>query len=334
MRLILRILQVLAIILCVAALGVGIYTARTWNKTWDVALPDLHASADPAVIAKGEYLVFGPAHCVECHVGSFEVFERYASGGAPPAMSGGYRFPIGPLGTLYSKNITPDTDTGIGRYSDPQIARMLRHGVRPDGRGSIPDFMPYGDMSDEDVVAILSFLRAQPPVRNVVPENEWTLFGKVMKAFVSAAKPRMDVHPPAVSPVSAPTPERGEYLARSVASCIGCHTPFNEMTGAPTGPSFSGGIPMEPLPAQGIDRALWFKPPNITPQQGSALLRFPDRDTFVARFRNGGRKHAGSPMPWEAMSHLTPEDAGALYEFLHRLPPSGEAAPEDPRVAH
>jgi mono/diheme cytochrome c family protein len=332
MHLLMRILRLVAVVLAVVVIGVGLYVWRTWDKTWDVPMPDLHASTDPAVIAKGEYIVFGPAHCVECHVSSSEAYQRYVTTGERPPISGGSAFPIGPLGTLYSKNLTPDAETGIGRYSDPQIARMMRHGVRPDGKASIPQLMPFGDMSDDDVVAVMSFLRAQPPVRNAVRPNEWTLLGKVMKSFVSAAKPRVDVHPPKVAPPSRPTPERGEYLARSVADCVGCHTSFDQMTGAATGPAFSGGNVMEPSALPGVDVSLWFKPPNITPLAGSALMRFPDRDTFVARFKNGGRKYEGSPMPWEAFSRLTPEDVGAVYEFLHRLPAAGQPAPEDPRV--
>jgi mono/diheme cytochrome c family protein len=327
-----RLLAALSLLMCVSAAILGVYVARNWDRTWDVPAPDLHASTDPAVIARGEYLVTGPAHCTECHVPDFGTFQEFYGERRVVALSGGYRFPIGPLGTLYSKNLTPDPETGIGRYSDPQIARMLRHGVRPNGQASIPLLMPFGNMSDEDIVAVISFLRAQPPVRNQVPDNEWTLLGKVMRTFVSAAKPNLDVHPPQTAPPQAPTAARGEYIARSVANCGGCHTTFNEMTGVPTGPTFAGGNVMEPAAQASADRSLWFRPPNITPRAGSALMKFPDRATFVARFKVGGRHYDGSPMPWEAFSRMTPEDIGALYEFLHAQPASGDAAPDDPRV--
>ena len=106
------------------------------------------------------------------------------------------------------------------------------------------------------------------------------------------------------------------------------------MTGARIGPTFSGGNPMEPMPRPGVDVSIWFKPPNITPRHGSALLKFPDRATFVARFKNGGRKYAGSPMPWETFSRMSAEDVGALCEFLHTVPPSGDPSQEDPQVTH
>jgi hypothetical protein len=89
---------------------------------------------------------------------------------------------------------------------------------------------------------------------------------------------------------------------------------------------------MEPVRRGGVDPALWFLPPNITPLPGSGLAKFPDRATFVARFQVGGRQHAGSPMPWEAFSRMTPEDLGALYEYLTSVPPSGSPAPEQPTV--
>lgn len=311
----------------------SLYVWRNWDRSYDhIPAPDLHASADPALIARGEYLVYGPAHCVECHVSNFAAYERWAEDGVPVALSGGYEFPIGPLGTLYSKNLTPDPETGIGRYTDAQVARMLRHGVRPDGQASIPLLMPFGNMSDEDIVAIMSFLRAQPPKRHVVPANRWTTLGKVMRTFVAAAHPNLDVHPPRSAPPQKATRARGEYLARSVANCGGCHTAFNELTGAPTAPTFTGGNLMEPAAQAGADRSLWFRPPNITPRDGSALMKFPDRATFVARFKVGGRHYQGSPMPWEAFARMAPEDMGALYEFLHSVAPAGNPSPEDPRI--
>lgn len=333
MKTFLQILKWAGLVIGAAALILAIYVSMNWNRDYaDVPMPDLHASTDPAVIARGEYLVMGPAHCIECHVGSQDEYDRAFETGEKVPLTGGFPFKIGPIGTLYSRNITPDPETGIGRYTDPQVARMIRHGVRGDNKVSIPELMPFGDLADDDVVGVLSYLRAQPPVKNAIPENEWTLFGKVMKTFVSATKPRLDVHPPKLAPRQDVSVERGAYVVQSIASCSGCHTPFNEMTGAPTGPRYSGGNPMEPIPRKGVDTSLWYKPPNITPKQGSALTRFPDRATFVARFRVGGRKEMGSPMPWEAMSKATPEDLGSIYEYLHTEPPAGEVAPTDPRV--
>jgi hypothetical protein len=70
----------------------------------------------------------------------------------------------------------------------------------------------------------------------------------------------------------------------------------------------------------GADPNTWFVTPNLTPAKGSALSKFPDRATFVARFQKGGREYEGSPMPWESFATMTEADLGALYEFLHSLP--------------
>jgi hypothetical protein len=181
--------------------------------------------------------------------------------------------------------------------------------------------MPFGDMSDADLTAIVSFLRAQPPVRNVVPDNELTLIGKVVKSLSPVFKPRTAVHPPAAAPAEQPTRERGEYVARSVANCGGCHTQHNPLTFARTGPEFAGGTEMEPAERPGADASVWFRTPNLTPTPGSALSKFPDRETFIARFQRGGFHYDGSPMPWGPFSQISEVDLSALYEYFHSLPP-------------
>jgi mono/diheme cytochrome c family protein len=307
-------------VLIIAIGGVAIHVWRTWDRVYDFPLPDLRASSDPAIIQRGEYLVYGPAHCVECHASSYAEFATLADG-KKPALIGGEEFAAPPLGALYSKNLTPDAETGIGRYSDGQIARMMRWSVRPNGRASVRALMPFHNMSNDDTVAIISFLRQQPPVRHEVPANRFTLIGKVLKSFGPAFKPRDTINPPAVSPPSEPTKERGEYLARFVADCVGCHTKLNQVTFSPVGPEFAGGEEQAPLDLPDADKSTWFVTPNITPAKDSALMKFPDRATFVARFKVGGRHYAGSPMPWEAFARMSESDIAALYEFLHSLPP-------------
>jgi mono/diheme cytochrome c family protein len=181
--------------------------------------------------------------------------------------------------------------------------------------------MPYGDMSDADIVAIISFLRAQPAVSHAVPANEWSLAGKVVKSFAPVFKPRMKVNAGSQSPTPAATRERGEYLARNVANCVACHTERSPLSFAAVRPEFAGGNEMEPAERLGADKNIWFRTPNLTPSSGSALSKFPDRETFIARFQRGGRQYPGSPMPWEAFGTMNEQDLGALYEFLHSLAP-------------
>ena len=143
-----------------ALLGVVIVTLATtinlrWDRKFEAPYPELKASSDPQVIARGRYLAFGPAHCSDCHTADVDR-DLLRAGGTPP-LSGGMTFVI-PPGTIRVPNITPDSATGIGRRSDGEIARMLRYGVRHDGRAAFP-FMEFHDMSDSDIVAVLSFVR-------------------------------------------------------------------------------------------------------------------------------------------------------------------------------
>lgn len=327
----LRWFRIPALIVVLLVAGFSVYVARTWDRVYAApSSTEIHASTDPAVIAHGEYLVYGPAHCVECHGSSFDALSKLADGVKVP-LSGGLKLAMGPLGFVYSQNLTPDRETGLGRYSDADVVRMMRWAVRPDGRATIEPMMPFGNMSQDDLVAILSFLRAAPPVRNPVPANEWTTMGKVVKSISPVFKPRSHIDPPATAPASKPTKERGEYLARYVSNCVGCHTPRNQTTFAATGPDFSGGFELEPIAAPGADPNVWYRTPNITPKEGSALMKFPDRATWVARFQRGGRQFAGSVMPWEAFARMTSDDLGAIYEYLHTLAPQDGPA-GDPAV--
>src|SRR5947209_2034083 len=101
-------------LLVVVIAVLAIHVARTWDKVWDAPLPTVKVSTDPAVLKRGEYLVYGPAHCVECHSGSAEEYARTGKGERIP-LRGGLRFQMGPLGSIYSRNLTPDPETGIGR---------------------------------------------------------------------------------------------------------------------------------------------------------------------------------------------------------------------------
>jgi mono/diheme cytochrome c family protein len=326
-----RLVKILAAVVLACGAVLAVYVWRTWDKVYDLALPVVHRSTDPAVVRRGEYLVYGPAHCVECHAASPAEFQKVALGQRPPLV-GGQKFAAAPLGSLFAKNLTPDPETGIGNYSDGQIARMMRFSVRPNGRASVRPLMPFHNMSQEDLDAIISFLRTRPAVRHQIPQNKFTLVGKIIKSLAPTFKPREpgSVTPSELSPPEAMTPARGEYLARYVSNCIGCHTNLDDLTFAPAGPEFAGGEVMGPADAPGVDRKIWFTTPNLTPMKGSGLLKFPDRATFIARFKTGGRHYDGTPMPWEAFARMSDDDIGALYEYLHSLPPSpgpsGEAS--------
>ena len=125
---------------------------------------------------------------------------------------------------MHPANLTPDTETGIGRYSDGQIFRMMRHAVKPNGQGTISLMMPFWNMADDDLVAVVSYLRSLEPVRNEVAEAGWTFMEKVMRTFVPLFKPVYNPTSLKSAPPMEPTVERGEYIARYVANCVACHT--------------------------------------------------------------------------------------------------------------
>lgn len=277
------------------------------RRTFDAPYPEIQASNDPHVIARGRYIVYGAAHCVNCHTpGSQD--ELVKAGGTPP-LAGGRRFG-GPFGSVYSANLTPDRETGIGRYTDRELARALRHGVRPDGRAMLP-FMQAQNLSDEDLTAVISFLRSQPAVRNEVIGRDFNLLGKAIIAF--AIKPIGPSRPVLARTPAHGTAERGEYLATSLASCDSCHTKRNLMTGAFEAPRFSGGMVFP------LDRERILVTPNLTPARAGRITSWTE-EQFVGRF-GAGVGIPGTHMPWRQYQTLTESDVRAIYRYLRSLEP-------------
>lgn len=280
----------------------------------DAALSGLTASTDPAVIARGEYLARGPAHCAICHTGSDRDHPEQV---AKTPFRGGLSFEMGPLGTRYAPNLTPDKETGIGRWTDAQLARALRTGVTPSGELSI--FMTYsvGHLSDDDIVAILSYLRSLEPVRNEVPKGQWSVLARSLMGFgLFQVEPRSAPPPAHVPPAEQPSVERGRYLAEHAAFCAGCHTPADPATFKPNGPAFGGG---NVEPSHGKDSDFEYAPPNLTASPTGWVGRA-DEDAFVKRMR-AGRTHLTSIMPWECYAIMTDADLKSIYRFLRTVPP-------------
>ncbi len=295
------------VVLAVVALLVVIQLR--WQRTFDAPLPEIRASRDPAVIAQGEYLVYGPGHCAACHTPKSDA-ARVAAGARLP-LRGGHEWSF-PLGRMYSPNLTPDNETGIGRVPDAALARVLRYGVRPDGRTALP-FMEFHDLSDEDLTAIISFLRAQPPVRHAVPDHQPSLLGKAVLALAMTPEgPKAT--PRATSPAIAPTVERGGYLASGLAGCVECHTKRNGR-GAYVGPRFAGGLEMH---VDGVERV--YVTPNLTPDPKTGHIYSWTEDAFVARFKLGPLA-PGSQMPWANYRNMKEDDVRAIYRFLRSLQP-------------
>jgi cytochrome c553 len=249
------------------------------------------------------------ANCYQCH-GDTTQFAA-AQAGADVPMSGGFTWVI-PPGSIHARNITSDPETGIGSFKDAAIARALRNGVGSDGRALLP-FMEMQGLSDEDLVAVVAYLKSQQPVHNPVPDHEYNLLGKIVKATVLANPVGPRVTPPAVTP-HGPTVENGKYIVESVALCGACHTQRDMATGAFTGQMYAGSNRFEDEMMPG---RTWH-PPNIT--SGGRLANLTE-DQFIARFR-AGRAIPGSPMPWQAFQKLDEDDLRAIYRFLKTVPTS------------
>jgi mono/diheme cytochrome c family protein len=282
---------VLAVVLVAVLAVVGVAQAR-WDRTFGDAAPTptLVPSTDSAVIARGRYLAYGPAYCAFCHTAN-GMGSRIDAGEELP-LSGGHLWDI-PPGVLRSANLTPDSATGIGRYTDAQLVRAIRHGVRHDGRAMLP-FMAYQNMSDEDLVALISFLRAQQPVKNAVPDHAPSMLGKAVLAFV--IKPR--------GPDGTP-PQR------------------SQMDGSFTGPRFAGGGSFEIESKPGFVMIT----PNLTPDSATGRIAHWTEDQFVARFRTG-RLIKESPMPWGPLRKMSDDDLRSVYRYLKTLPAVNNPTPE------
>ena len=282
---------------------VTIVTALRQNLKYDAPYPDIKASSDPAVIVRGRELAYGPAHCVECH--SAVNPDSLIKLGLDVPLTGGFKFVL-PIGDVYSKNITPDKETGIGNLTDAEIARTLRYNVFPNGN-TVLDFMPFHNMSDEDLTAVISFLRSQKPAHNKVPDRDNNILGYVANAFLIKPVGPSEEVPKSV--IRDSTAVYGKYLAMSIANCEGCHSLRNLKTGAYIGPLFAGGGDMNGL-----------NPPNLTTDSLSRIFSW-SQQQFIQRFHTG-KIIPQSEMPWNCYSRMSYNDIKAIYAFLKTLPPA------------
>lgn len=301
-----KILKFTGIIILVLAAGVTIVTASRQRLKFNAPYPDIHASKDTAVIARGKHFVYGLAHCINCH--STANTDSLINAGQEVPLSGGFAFKL-PVGTLYSRNITSDKETGIGNRTDAEIARVLRYGVHANGE-AVYDFMPFHNMSDEDLTAVISYLRTLNPVKNKVPENKLNILGNIVKAYmVKPVGPTGEVSA-AVKPDT--TAAYGKYLVLSIGECAGCHTK-RDISGAYQAPLLSGGLPMNGL-----------VPPNLTNDSAGRIFYW-SQQQFIDRFRKG-KLITQSEMPWNSFKRMSDDELKAIYKYLKSVP--GAPAPD------
>jgi mono/diheme cytochrome c family protein len=288
------------------------YVQLSWNKTFDAPYPDIKASTDPVMIERGKYLAFGWSHCAACHTPPDKVKE--IDNGLQMPLIGGFGEEAPGFGTFWAPNLTPDPETGIGNLTDAQIARAIRYNVKHDDKLLAP-FMVFQGLSDEDLTAIISFLRSMPAVKNHVPPTEYGFVAKAVVAF-GLLKP---IGPKSTPPKSVPqdtTAEYGKYLANSLGNCLGCHVKIDG-TGNQVNADFAGG---GVFPPNKFSQGFGYVSPNLTPDRKTGAIADWSEQQFIDRFQ-GGRLYEGSPMPWGMFSRMSETDLKALYRYLHSLDP-------------
>lgn len=302
-----KILKWTGIVLIVLIAGITITTIARQHLKYDAPYPAIKASTDSSVIARGKHLVTGPAHCIDCHSWIHNKDSALRMG-ENVSLVGGTAFNL-PFGTFYTHNLTPDKETGIGNMTDGEIARVLRYSVKKNGEAVLP-FMPFQNLSDEDLTAIISYLRSLQPVRNPVPDHQYNVVGNLIKAFL--IKPAGPTEKIAVAVKEDTTAEYGRYMVMAVANCNECHTK-RDAIGNYVGEPLAGGTVFE---EKGKPTLI---SPNLTPDSSGRLFKW-SQELFIKRFRMG-RIIPYSHMPWESFSRMSDTELKAIYKYLQTLKP-------------
>lgn len=318
----LRFLAVLVAAALAAVAALVATCALRWPREYpDTPMPDITASDDPAVIERGAYLFNAVAHCSACHSPASEYTT--STRGSVVVPKGGHEWHMGPIGTLRSSNITPDEKTGVGAWSDGEIARAIRHGVRRDGTAAL-FMMSVGPMSDEDLTALVSYMRTIPAVENSIAPHDVSLLGKVLFQGPMGffAEPH-DYPIPTFVREGEVSLERGRYLAEGPAFCAGCHSDMKyDGRFEFDGPLCSGNLG-NPFPDE-TEPEFAFYAPNLTPDPETGHITAWTKEQYLQRFRTG-RVYRGTPMPWESYSNLTDADLESIWLYLRALPPTKKA---------
>jgi len=262
------------------------------------------AAAEGENVTRGEYLLRAGG-CVSCHT---------AAGGLK--LAGG-RALATPFGTFYSPNITPDPETGIGRWTDAQFLRALREGVRPDGANYFPVF-PYPSftgITDSDALAIKAYLFSVPAVRqdnrphDVIFPFSWRVLQTGWKLLFFTPGPFQP------APERSAAYNRGAYLVTALAHCGECHTPRNFLGALRSGQWLAG-------TRDGPDGQLV---PNITPDPGTGIGRWQKEDV-VELLKTGTTpeqskvKGAMKETIEDGLKYLSDGDLEAIADYLFARP--------------
>jgi mono/diheme cytochrome c family protein len=289
--------RALILLVLVAAIAVAALLAIAWRPQIAPIDPPGRAGLDVLLVQRGSQLA-SAGNCIACHT---------AQGGQP--FAGGLPLPT-PFGTLYSTNITPDPQTGIGRWSQQAFDRSMREGVARDGSHLYPAF-PYTHftrVSDEDLQALYAYLMTRSPVQAPAPDNRLA-FPLGLRPLLAGWK-MLFFEPGAYQPDPARGAEwnRGAYLAQGLAHCSACHSPRNAF-GAERKRDYLGGGEVEG----------WFAP-ALNARSPSPLPWTVDE--LTAYLRTGlapNHAIAGGPMQdvVRSLAQLPEQDVRAIAVYTH-----------------
>ena len=294
------------IFIAVGALGVVVAISAACFFFWPASIEPVQATqvqpTGSALVARGEHLTKA-ADCAACHT---------APGGEPFAGRRAFKLPFG---TIYSTNITPDRETGIGQWSDAEFVRALHRGVGRNGEDLYPAFpyTAYALLSTDDVLAIRAYLSTVRPVslRNtdntlVFPFNQ----RYVLRAWKLLFMPTRQWEPSAAHDAAW---NRGSYLAEALAHCGDCHTPRNLMFATKSGRKYAGAV---------VDG---WKAYNITSDSETGIGAWSDAE--IEQYLSSGHApahgSAGGGMGEAidlSLRHLSSEDIAALTRYLRTIP--------------
>lgn len=255
----------------------------------------------PGSVERGRYLVETVMACGNCHTPKGPQGQPLFDKG----LSGGFVIPE-PMFRAVMPNITMDPETGIGKWTDAQIARAIREGIRPDGTVIGPP-MPianYRHLSDDDVKAVVAYLRAQPPVKNKVEKSTYNM-------------PLPPNYGPPLGRVTAPSPADnvayGRYLAEA-AHCMECHTPRGPNGQLLMAKAGAGGQVFKGPWGESVSR-------NLTPHE-TGLKGWTDAQV-IAAVRTGKSPQGAlykPPMAFEWYRGISDADMAAIVAYLRSLP--------------
>jgi mono/diheme cytochrome c family protein len=250
-------------------------------------------------LERGTYLMQSIVACGNCHT------PKGPNGEIPGMeLAGGFKFDEPPF-TAYASNITPDKETGIGNWTDAQLIKAIREGIRPDGSiiGPPMPIVLYRGLSDNDAKAIVAYLRNIKPVKNEVPKSEYRIplppaYGPPVGRVVDVAKSDKVAY--------------GAYLAGPAGHCVECHTPMGQRGRDFQNKLGAGGFEFHG--PWGTSVAV-----NITP---TGLKKRSDAE--IKKMVTTGTRSDGSrmlpPMAYPYYANINAEDLDAIVAYLRTLP--------------